>query len=309
MSSTSTITDDRRASEPTRTPRTPWIVGIAVVAIAMVGGFWFFASRGGGPEAFPVLDSDAIAEAEALVEFIEGYEATWETGDLDAFADYLADDGFEFIEPASHITSKQGFIDFMGQYVIDPDHGGALNARIHVADGEVVESYLGWGFGPFTEDNPVVEVDLFTVANGAIRSLHSMYDPALSRLVYGVDPAELVHAYASAWSSGDLNQLRSVYTADATRVEGLYRIELEGIDEITRHAAAFLDRHPGATWTIVDPFIFTSGQLSGAVFTLAEPNGCEIEMTVVVEMDDAGLISAERVYHDIAGIRACGWQR
>jgi ketosteroid isomerase-like protein len=309
MSSTPTITDDRPAPEPTGTPRTPWIVGIAVVAIAMVGGFWFFASRGGGPEAFPVLDSDAIAEAEALVELIEGYEAAWDAGDLEAFAAYLADDGFEFIEPASHIRSKQGFVEFMRPFFVEHTQGDATDRRVFNGDGEIVESYLGWGFGPFTEDNPVVETDLFTIESGSITSLHAMYDPALTRLVYGIDPTDLVNAYASAWSSGDPDRLVALYSDDASRVEGLYGVELKGIDEITLHAAAFFGRHPGATWTIVDPYIFTSGQLSGAVFTLAEPSGCEVGMAVVVEIDDAGLISAERIYHDMDTIRACSWQR
>jgi hypothetical protein len=114
MSTTPIITGDRSAApDLSGSRRTRWIVGIAILAIAMVTGLWFIGTRGGGPDAFAVLDDEAVAEANALVEILLGYEATWDAGDLEAFADYLADDDFEFVEPASHIRSKQGFIDFM----------------------------------------------------------------------------------------------------------------------------------------------------------------------------------------------------
>jgi ketosteroid isomerase-like protein len=309
MSTTPIITGDRSAPPDTSgSRRTRWIVGIAILAIAMVAGLWFIGTPGGGPDAFPVLDDEAVAEANALVEFLLGYEATWDAGDLEAFAAYLADDDFEFVEPGSHIRSKQIFVDFM-RPSFHPGVSGGIDRRVHVGSGEAVESYLGWGFGPVTEENPVVEADLFTIEDGLITSIHSMYDPALSRFVYGVDPTDLLTAYASAWSSGDPDALPPLYAPDVVRAEGLFGVELRGVDAITRHAGAFFARHPGATWTIVEPYVFTSGLLSGAVFNFAEPRGCDLQMTVLVEMDDAGLIASERIYHDVPAIRACGWQR
>lgn len=302
----STLTETR--SRPP-TSRTTAVAAIAVVATVIAVGWWYIASQTGGPETFPILDDDTVAEANALVAFIEGYEAAWDAGDLEAFAAYLSDGEFEFFEPASHIRSKQGFIDFMRPFFASHTQGNATGRRFFSGDDEVVESYLGWGFGPFTEDNPVVEVDLFTIEDNEITSLHAMYDPAVSRLIYGVDPTDLVTAYGVAWSSGDPDRLLPLYAEDARRTEGLYGIELEGVDQITRHAEAFFTRHPDASWTIVEPYIFTSGILSGAVFVFEEPDGCSIGTAVVTEMDDAGRITDERIYHDIAAIEECGWQR
>jgi hypothetical protein len=197
----------------------------------------------------------------------------------------------------------------MDQYFVNPSQLGSIDRRHFVGRGEVVESYLTWGWAGIPETNPVVEVELFTVENDHITAIHSMYDPTLSFFGFRVDPTDLLVEYAAAWSSGDLDGLASLYAADARRTESLYGVELRGVAEITRHAEAFFARHPGATWTIVEPYIFTSGMLSGAVFNLKEPGGCDMQMTVLVEMDDAGLISAERVYHDIEAIQACGWER
>jgi ketosteroid isomerase-like protein len=309
MSTTPTRTSDR-VRTPDRPKRPALTVGtIAAIAVLIVAAAWFLGTRGGDSAAFPVLGDSDFAEAQALVELIQAYETTWDTGDLQGFTDLLADDGFTFTEPGTLITSKEGFVAYMDQYFESPSLLGSLERRYFVGDGEVVEAYLTWGWAGIPETNPVVEVERFTVENDRITSIHSMYDPTLRFFGFRVDPTDLLTAYASAWSSGDPDALPPLYAPDVVRAEGLYGVELRGVDAITRHAGAFFARHPGATWTIVEPYVFTSGPLSGAVFNFAEPRGCDLQMTVLVEMDDAGLIASERIYHDVPAIRACGWQR
>jgi hypothetical protein len=136
-----------------------------------------------------------------------------------------------------------------------------------------------------------VEADLFTLEDGLITSIHSMYDPALSRFVYGVDPTDLLTAYASAWSSGDLDALApcTPRTSCAPRVCSGSSCGESTRSPGTQERSSLATRVPlGRSSSRTSSRAACS---AGRCSTSKEPGGCDMQMTVLVEMDDAGLIS------------------
>lgn len=72
---------------------------------------------------------------------------------------------------------------------------------------DLLEVYQTAEFGGATEDSPLVEVDLFTVRDGKITSLRSMYGVDTLGKFGKLLPTESISAYAAAWSSGDAKQV------------------------------------------------------------------------------------------------------
>lgn len=260
------------------------------------------------PAQFPVLGAETIDEARALQRLMEDYEAAWDAHSLAGIASFLADDDFLFFEPGNRRDTKQGFLDFMEPFVTDPEHVGAIDRIYHVGGSELMETYQTWGFAGATEQDPLVEADLFGVREGKIHSIQAMYGAPVLRRFMGIDITPLVGGYAAAWSSGDRATIEALYSAAASRSEQLYGVEQHGDEEIGAFYEVLLRRHPGLTVTVVDPYIFGDATVRAAVLVLADGR-CEIPFTALLEEDDDGLISRERVYYDVVAIEDCAWQR
>lgn len=254
------------------------------------------------------LTAAAIEEAMKLEDVIRGYEATWGDHDLEAFSDYIAGEGFVFLDMGHRLDSKAAFIDFMKPFLTDPEHIGAIDNRFHLGEGELVESYRTWGFAESNEDDPLVEVDLFEVADGTITSIRSMYGLDLVKQYIGVDWTETADRYVAAWTSGDIAQIESLYTDATVREEPLFGERLEGGAAIAAQAIDLLDRHQ-APPELVEPYVFADDRMIGAVFALTDDAGCRIEYTALAEPDAAGTITSERVFYDVGLIQECGWKR
>jgi ketosteroid isomerase-like protein len=290
------------------------LTGMAILILVLVGGSSVVGQSDASPAPMPsdgviTLTPAAVERAMALERFIREYEASWDAHDLEAFGAFLSDEEFLFVEPGRRIGSKEVFIGFMAPFLTDPEHVGATGRRFHVGDAELIEPYLTWGFGGATEGDPLVQVDLFSVRDEKITSIQALYGADLLRRYLGVDPTDLIRRYEAAWSSGDVGLVDALYADDAVRGESLYRIELRGSEAIARDAAAFLQRHPGVSATLIEPYVFGDAATGGGTLRLADDTGCDIEYTVLLETDEAGLITRERVYYDIAAITRCGWQR
>lgn len=280
----------------------------------MVVAFVVLVGCGNTDDEGSAQPSNAFERAAESLVVVRGYEATWTTHDLAGFAAFL-DDGFVFNEPETTNMSKEDFIEMMKPFVVSEDVGEA-DVRYFAGGEEVVESHLVWGFGGATEEAPIVEVDLFTVRDSTITSLRSLYGPPDFNRQHGlVLPTEVMDAYLAAWSSGDIAAIKALYAESAIRSEPLYGVELRGPTEISRYAALFHQQHPDASLSIVDPYVFGHRQdfsrppTIGAVLSLVDSARCEVQYVVLLDSDDSGAITSERVYYDIETIQTCDWQR
>ena len=168
---------------------------------------------------------------------------------------------------------------------------------------------LGTAGPSFTEDAPLVEVDLIEIDGDLIASNLIFYDLSSMRAVYGDLPeldGALQQAYADAWGSGSAETVAALYAADAVRHDGLAGLEAVGVEEIAAEADRWAAVLPGATWTVQVPFGDRFGDRVGAVLEVTH-DGCTVVVGALLDLDDDGLITHERVHYDPATLRACGW--
>lgn len=289
------------------------LVRTSMAAVVLVAGACATDDDGAGST---VPDGDLSQRQREHAEQIEAvllrYEEGWTDGDAERIASFLDDDGFVFNEPRSVNLDKDEFMDLMRPFIGDPD---VASTDIHyfVGDDEVVSVAQAWGFGGGTSaENPVVEVDVFTVSDDEITSLRSMYGAQFVRRWAGVEGAEdAVAAYASAWSSGDVSAVAALYADGAARSEPLYGDRQQGTDEIAREAQARFDRHPDLSLDIVEPYVFASadtlGQTFGAMFAVGdgEGDGLTCKVLVLLEPNEAGEIVGEEVYFHTETLGSC----
>lgn len=281
-------------------------IGVAAALVVLVG-------CGDTDDNGSGVSSAAVDHAAESLSVVLDYEAASDAHDLAGSA-ALLDEEFVFNEPETTNMSKEDFIEMMGPFVASEDVGVA-DVRYFAGGDEVVESHLVWGFGGATREAPIVEVDLFTVRNGLITSLRSLYGPPdFTRRNGLVLPTEVLDAYVEAWSSSDPATIESLYAETANRSESLYGVDLHGPEEISRSAASFHQRHPDASLSIVEPYVFGHHDRGpaptiGAVFSLIDAAGCSVRYVVLLDSDDSGAITSERVYYDLETVQTCDWQR
>lgn len=284
--------------------------GLRVTLVALAAVLGAGCSSDSVPDSVPSLTGPALERAAEAESIVSQWDAAWETSDPEALAATL-DDGFVFNEPSTTNMPKDRFVEFMTPFMT-PDVT-STDLRVFSGGDDVVELYLVSGLGGADENAPVVEVDLLTTAAGKITSLRSMYGADILRSGGLSIPTELISDYEEAWSSGDPGKVEALYAESAVRSEPLYGVELQGSTEIGRYATAFYQRHPGATLSIVEPYVFGDGANDltptfGTLFSLVDSAGCEIQYVVLLEKDDSDAITRERVYHGLDTVQTCDWQ-
>jgi uncharacterized protein (TIGR02246 family) len=272
--------------------------------VAVLNGYVFT------PLGFPRLAEAMEHRGRALEQVVGDYEAARDARDLATLASVLSEGAFLFTEPGTTLRSADEFVAMMSAYLTN--EVGGRDFRVFVGDGEILEAYRAWGFGGATPEQPLTEADVFTIAGGAITEIHILYGAEILEGTGLTVPTDLVARYASAWSSGDGDEIAALYTEGAVRTEGLYATSFAGRDAIRDYAIAFFERHPAATLTTVDPYVFGNGAtadpLVGAVLNL-EADRCQLPLAVLLETDGAGAITTERLFYDLAALEACGWRR
>lgn len=173
----------------------------------------------------------------------------------------------------------------------------------------------------FTEDEPYIEVDLFEMDGDRIGYLLIFMDLVTARKGFGDLPAldgSVQERYAAAWTSGDRDAVAGLYADDATRRDGLAGVDAAGIDAIVAEAGRWFEALPDATWRVRVSFAEPGvpqqvgepaeryGDQAGAVFGLVH-DACTVDIGILLDLDDNGAITQERVYYDPATLRACGW--
>lgn len=290
----------------------------------------FIASCGGSSEPtgsgpFPLAEAD-LAAAEAYFAPIDAEFAAFDS--LRTSGDTGEEAVRRFVEAAyspdiifqdvsfgdyreghdSTVSMYRDFLVFFGDAVCE-------HPTVLIGDPTALPTFPCWDVklgttGPsFTEDAPLVEVDLIEIDGDLIASNLIFYDLSSMRAVYGDLPeldGALQQGYADAWGSGSAEAIAALYADDAVRHDGLAGLDAIGVEEITAEAERWSTALPSATWTVQVPFGDRFGDRVGAVFEVIH-DGCAVVVGALFDLDDDGLISHERLHYDPATLRACGW--
>jgi nuclear transport factor 2 (NTF2) superfamily protein len=172
-----------------------------------------------------------------------------------------------------------------------------------------------WNTFGSTEEDPDIEFELFDARDGRISYWTLFHDPEYfirRGEVHQTDP-ELLADYTAVWSSGDPDDVATLYASHAVRDDTLFGDHHQGNNEIREFAANFFSWYPNLRLEQLQSFYEKSpGKVKGGVFAFhvsdldGEP--CAVKAAVLLEPSEEG-IERERIYYSSESLIDCGWVR
>lgn len=187
---------------------------------------------------------------------------------------------------------------------------------------ECFGTWINWGVFGFRQDDPGKEYDLLASRNGKVYYWRLYYDQKFHNAFasYYRIKQDFLKNFASAWSIGSADQLVGLYAEDAILEDSLHGVNLIGASAIRDYAIDFFNRHPEASWTLLDSFaedrsVNFSEQFphpaQGGIYAIngqddqGEP--CEVRAALILVPDENEHILAQKIYYAADTLIACGW--
>ncbi len=179
---------------------------------------------------------------------------------------------------------------------------------------------LGLGGYEFTEDDPLVEVDLLETRGDRIsywtlfHGLDSLEKRSKATPERTEEARAILSSHGSAWSSGNPRIVGDLYTSNAIREDTLFGERLEGPEHIRSFAESFFAWYPGAQWNLRLPFGDGQGEspVTGGtyVISVSGPGGqsCEVHAAVLLKTFEDQIVH-EALYYEPESLIRCGWAR
>jgi hypothetical protein len=161
----------------------------------------------------------------------------------------------------------------------------------------------------WTKDRPLTEYHHYERGGGKFvlygQEFHTAAGLALNQ--------EILNAYATAWSSGDLESVASLYTPTAVRHEALLWGDRKGNPAIKSFASDFFTTYPGARWELLQTFgEIPEGGRIGGVFAIHIQRSfgrtCVIHALIILDTEDDQVVE-DWVYYQADSLVKCGWVR
>jgi len=293
--------------------RLAWLAAL----VLLVGGC------GDGSTGLPGLDGDAVAAAEAKFVVLDAEakafdELRSEDADSEAVtafvaASYSPEIVFDDVTFGQYDEGTEAVAQMYRTFLFYMDEASISHRPYILGDATAVSVIDFWDvtLGPttFTEDKPLVEVDVMEVADdGTISSNVLFYDKQSLMNIFGAEDRlfGLIERYVGAWNTGDSSEVGALYTEQATRHDGLARIDAAGRSDIEAEAERWFASLPEANWETVVPFAQQHGDRAGVVFDVVD-DACPVTVAVVWEVDEGGQIEEELVHYDPTTLRTCAW--
>ena len=198
-----------------------------------------------------------------------------------------------------------------------PDYRARLsNAYLSRHEGVFVADSWNWEPLPtgesWTEDHPLTEFHWLTFDEGKISNWQVMYGQEF-RSAAGLSlDLKILQDYASAWSSGNPENVAQLYTPDAIRHEPLLWGDQSGSPAIKEFANNFFTEYPGARLELLHSFGDLSGGIQiGGVFAIHLQEfwrTCDVRAIFVLKPDH-NKIAQEWVFYQGDTLFNCGWVR
>lgn len=169
----------------------------------------------------------------------------------------------------------------------------------------------------FTEDDPIIEVDLLETRGDRISDWTLFYAADTLEKWRAASPehleaaSALLSSYGAAWSSGDPSSVGVLYAPYAVREDSVFAESQEGRAAIETYASHFFDWYPGAAWDLVLPFGDSAADptMMGGIFAVtpeAQGESCQVLAAVLLEASD-GQVTHESMYYEPESLIKCGW--
>jgi ketosteroid isomerase-like protein len=292
---------------------------LGVIAV-MVTGCGVFA---GGIQREPIPASATLEDQARCETIARAHTEFWSAHDTDLFdevytEDVVHDDGEDPIVGADDVSSMANNV-----LMFFPKLQTRAR-RLYTAGGECLGVYeyfpLNLGGYDFTEDDPLIEIDLLRARDDRIfywalfedHPTIEKQNPDEEAMQYLKDERDLLDSYAAAWSSGEMDQVADLYASGATREDVTFGERQDGIKEIRSFSRSFFKQYPAVQWDLETPFSgdISSGQVAGGTYTIRlegkSSESCAIEAAVLLWRSGQEILK-ESIFYDADSLIECGW--
>lgn len=172
-----------------------------------------------------------------------------------------------------------------------------------------------WNWQVATKEHPFTGYYWYTLRNGQISDLWLFWgSEAFTRFFIPEMDATFtdkpLQDYASAWSSGDLETVTSLYATDVVRQDSLYREIQQGSSAVKEFAADFFAWYPGVRLELLQSFKLDESRMTGGVYAIhvTDQAGkpCDVRAVILLELSE-NKITKEWVFYNADSLIACGW--
>jgi hypothetical protein len=245
---------------------------------------------------------------------------------FDAWVEIFGQVASELIQARSHhdpeliipLARDISFYDQMKTFSLTfPDYEARLiGAYLSRHEGVVVADSWNWEPMPtgerWTKDHPLTEFHWITFDEGKISSWQVMYGQEFHTAARLSLDQKILQDYASAWSSGNLEDVAELYTTDAVRHEPLLWGNQSGSQAIKEFSNNLFTEFPGARMELLQSFgeIPEATHIGGIyVIHLQEFwRTCDVRAIIVLTPDN-DKIASEWVFYQGSTLFDCGWVR
>jgi ketosteroid isomerase-like protein len=250
----------------------------------------------------------------------------WSSGDAEAVREIYTDDIVHHDTSfGAHIVGIDDVADMASGFMTAFNGMKSRVADTYVGLEDSLDVWELWnirlGFHEFTQDDPLVEVDLLETRGDRVSYWTLFYGlDTLDKVAGGAtkerldEAMSLLSSYESAWSSEKHQMVGDLYTRDAVREDTIFRERQEGRDAIISFAETFFAWYPGAQWSLLLPFGDGRGDapVTGGVYAIkvSGPGDqpCEVHVAVLLKTIDDQIVH-EALYYGADTLISCGWAR
>ena len=275
------------------------------------------------PEGLPSLDVDTVAQkGDSCQALYQDHIAAWDSRDAEDLRqlyteDIVHFDGQPLFVGIDEVVEMAGFM-----YQIFPEWEMQAGDT-YISLEKCLGTWINWGVFGFTQDDPAREYDLFETRGDQIFYWTLYYDQKFHSAIEEIDlvDSDFLAQFASAWSSGDTQQVVELYAEDAMLEDSLFGFSIIGQEEITAYANRLFAQSPGASWEVLEVFAESKAtppfveeypfSAQGGVFgiNVNDPEGkqCQVRVVVVLTPNDEGILLSQVVFYNAETLIACGW--
>ena len=192
----------------------------------------------------------------------------------------------------------------------------------YISNDKCFGEWINWDIFVLSEDKAAIEYDLLELKDSRIYFWRLFYDQKFHDIFNNFDyvDEDLLRQFAATWTKKSVKEIESLYQEQGNIEDTLFRVSVQGSDEISDFIKAFVTQFPNAEWRLLYLFAEDEAGYSfretypfasqGGVFTLSisEKSGsqCEIRLVLVLTSDNDGKIIRQEVFYEAESLIECG---
>ena len=273
----------------------------------------------------PVSLTEVESTASTFEALIIAEGEVWSSGDDQAFRAVFTEDAIftdkTFGDLAVGIDAIEAFSANLAMGI--PSWTGQATDRYIGLEGGITVNNI-WnlelGGHKFTQDDPLVEVDWLQTRDNHISSMILLHSLDTLKNSFSADQQRLDRAnsllssYQSAWSSGDQQAVRELYSSNAVREDSLFGEMQSGREAIGSFAKSFFAWYPGTRWSLSMGFGEGRGDSpkTGGLFVIwvndLSGQPCDVRAVVLLQTAEDQIVH-EDLFYEPESLIKCGWAR